>query len=135
MKRLIGQAELAALDLRRIRAWILWNGMGIGDGSLHFYGFDGAEIVFRFSDRAEQNALVNRLILRDNGDEQLPAFAELRPFDGYASGLTAGNWHLAAQQFSNFLFYRERDLALFSDAHLGASGPEEWVALLEKGGH
>ena len=135
MKRLIGQAELAALDLRRIRAWILWNGMGIGDGSLHFYGFDGTETVFRFSDRTVQKALVNSLVLRDNGEEHLPVFAEQRPFDGYASGLTAGNWHLAAKQFSSFLFYRERDFSLFSDTHLGVSGPGEWVRLLEEGGH
>ena len=134
MKRLICQEELAALDMRRIRAWILRNGMGVGDGSLHFYGFDGIETVFRFCDRAEQKALVNQLVLRDNGEEQLLACSGKHPFDGYASGLTAGNWHLAAKQFSSFLFYREQDFSLFSDTHLGASGPGEWVRLLEEGG-
>ena len=120
--------------MRRIRAWILRNGMGVGDGSLHFYGFDGIETVFRFCDRAEQKALVNQLILRDNGEERLLACSGKHPFDGYASGLTAGNWHLAAKQFSSFLFYRERDFSLFSDTHLGVSGPGEWVRLLEEGG-
>ena len=132
MKRSIGQAELAALDLRRIRAWILRNGMGIGDGSLHFYGFDGTETVFRFSDRTVQKALVNSLVLQDNGEEQLSVFAEQRPFAGYASGQTAGNWHLAAKQFSNFLFYRDRDFSLFSDTHLSPTGPGEWVTLLNE---
>ena len=135
MKRLIGQEELAALDLHGVRAWILWNGMGVGDGSLHFYGFDGTETVFRFSDRAGQKEIVNSLVLRYNGDEQLPSFAKQRPFNGYASGLTAGNWHLAAKQFSSFLFYREQDFSLFSDTHLSPTGPGEWVRLLEKGGH
>ena len=134
MERLIAHADLSALDMHDVRAWILWNGMGVGDGSLHFYGFDGTETVFRFSDRAGQKALVNSLVLRDNGEEQLLACSGKHPFDGYSSGLTAGNWHLAAKQFSNFLFYRERDFSLFSDTHLGATGPGKWVHLLEKGG-
>ena len=131
MKRLIGQAELAAMDLHGIRAWILWNGMGIGDGSLHFYGFDGTETVFRFSDPAGHKVLVNQLVLRDNGEE-ISAFAEQRPFDGYSPGLTAGNWHLAAKQFSSFLFYRDQDFSLFSDTHLSPTGPGEWVTLLNE---
>lgn len=134
-EHLTGRGEFIMPDLHRVRAWILWNGMGLGNGSVHFYGFDGTESVYRFAGRGEQNELVNRLILRDNGEEQRSAFADKRPFRGYASGPTAGNWYLAAKQFSNFLFYRERDLALFFDTHLGRpSGPVEWVRLLEKGG-
>lgn len=134
-EHLTGRGEFIMPDLHSIRAWILWNGMGVGNGSVHFYGFDGTESVYRFADRREQNELVNRLIFQENGDEQCSVYAERRPFCAYASGPTAGNWHLAAKQFSNFLFYRERDLALFFDTHLGHGGPVEWVQLLENGGN
>ena len=130
------EAELRRLDFHGIRAWILWNGFGVTEGSLVLYGADGTRYDYDFSRQAEQKPLIRELVFRKNGDEALPVYSKPNPFLGFASEERVGFWNVEKGRHENYLFYREADRGLVEEARKRSVwfGPADWRELFSENG-